>query len=99
MAKYPHQFKLNKNNEKLINKENILENYVPVIQLGIQGPPGLKFTIGGGGEIEVGTTGIYEINLSQGLGQIRDLRFMNGVEILGDSQYILVDIIYNGTGY
>ena len=92
-----HQFLFNKENERL--NENILEvsgkKYFPVIKLGIQAPPGIRFTINGGGKIEIGAYGIYELDLSGGLGKITDITFSDE-KLLGESEKILVDIVYEG---
>ena len=100
MIKKVYQFvydKSNPNND-FING-HLLDKYYPVTQLGIQTAPGVKFSINNGGLIEIGTTGIYELDLQGGLGQISSLNFdSNSIEnfLKTNENYntILVDIIY-----
>lgn len=70
---------------------------VIITQLGIQAPPGTKFTINGSSQpIIIGATGIYELNV-EGLTSINSISFngdsLRNVE-LNPSSYIIVDYIY-----
>lgn len=73
--------------------KNILENYSGITRLGIQGVPGLEFKINDGGPIVMGQYGIYELDLSNGLGVITSLRF---TEYPKDAtqKTIYIDIVY-----
>lgn len=46
----------------------------PIVQLGIQAPSGTIFTLNNGGPIEIGTYGIYELDL-RGVGKIVKITF------------------------
>lgn len=71
---------------------NILSGFTPVAKLGICGAPGTKFRINGGSEIEIGAYGIYELDLSNGLGVIASLEF-TFVEFDEDTPILLVDFV------
>lgn len=86
LAKKIHQFIIS---EEDLNK-NIFEN-IKVYKLGIQAPSGTKFNLGGG-EIIVGYTGIYELDLIQFNASISTLQFTN----IPNENNIIVDIIYEG---
>ncbi len=74
--------------------ENILKDgYYPVTKLGIQAPEGTTFTINEGGEIAVGATQIYELDLTGLGGQIYSIVFKETNETS-----VIVDIIYEGGG-
>ena len=50
------------------NKLSSTKNYdivfeYPVVQIGIQAPSGTQFALNGGGTIEIGAYGIYELDL------------------------------------
>lgn len=60
-----------------------------VISLGIQGSPDDTFTINSDGtNIKLGKTGIYELDLTNGLGLITNLKF----SVIKST--VLVDILY-----
>ena len=60
-----------------------------VISLGIQGFPGDTFTINSDGtDIKLGKTGIYELDLTNGLGLITSLKF----SVINNN--VLIDILY-----
>lgn len=68
-----------------------------IVQLGIQTIPGTKFYLNDGVEpILVGTTGIYELDIS-GLADITSLKFdytsLTNIQDL-DGAYLIVDAIY-----
>lgn len=68
---------------------------IVAVSLGIQAPPNTVFKINDGDNIYIGATGIYELNLQQGLGTISQLIILNAVEdASGD---ILIDILYEGS--
>lgn len=100
------------NNENLNNNPSKLSyrslmsgtafySYTPIIQLGIQALPGTKFYLNGSGNpIIIGSTGIYELNV-EGLTEINSLQFdkssLNTIDN-NDNAYLIVDIIYEGSG-
>lgn len=62
-----------------------------VTQLGIQAKPGTIFYINGSNnELMVGTTGIYELDLT-GLAAITQLKFKS----LNNNDRVIVDIVYD----
>ena len=80
----------------VINKsstDNIIQQYYPVYKLGIQAPPSSKFMINNSGTITMGSSGIYELDLSNLGGQIFSLVFneLNGQEAI-------IDMVYEGKG-
>lgn len=86
MSKKIHQF------TAVENGVNLLEDYFPVIKLGIQGKPNTEFKINGGSVITIGYSGIYELDLTNLGGLIYSLVFTN----IGEDDNIVVDIIYEG---
>ena len=85
MAKQVHQIIINKSSD-----ENVIKEYNPVVKLGIQGPSGTSFTINNGSPIQIGTYGIYELDLIGLGGQIKSLVFTS----IGDEGSVIVDIVY-----
>lgn len=75
------------------NNRNVLENYSGVTRLGIQGAPGIEFSINEGGTIVMGQYGIYELDLSNGLGVITNLQFTRYPENAVQKK-IYIDIVY-----
>ena len=73
------------------------DNYLPIVQLGIQAIPGTKFYINNSeSSIVIGYTGIYELN-SNLVYSIRQLSFdATSLDLIAknDNGYLLVDIIY-----
>lgn len=61
-----------------------------IVSVGIQAPPGVKFTINNGSNITIGPTGVYSIDVS-GYGTIGDIKFTNIDDF--NNQWIIVDII------
>ena len=84
-----------------LSEGNIFASYPKVSQLGIQGPPGIKFYINDNinNPIFLGDTGIYELDL-EGLGIIYQLNFdkseMDTVITGVSENRLLIDIIYEG---
>lgn len=80
---------------------NILNNYGPVSQLGIQAKPGTKFYLNKSkSSIAVGSTGIYELDLGD-LGIISAINFdaESLDRVVADAEdFIIIDIIYNKAG-
>lgn len=82
-----------------LSRGNIFSDYPLISQLGIQGPPGLRFYLNRGNDpITIGKTGIYELDL-ENIGRIFAIRFdKNDIENMIDktTMRLLIDIIYNG---
>ena len=76
----------------------VFANYMPVIQLGIQGLPGTKFYLNGANQpVIIGMTGIYELDLD-GLSEIDSLSFdYDSMTLIEDNEnaYLIVDIIWD----
>ena len=76
---------------------NAFISYLPIVQLGIQTLPGVKFYLNGANnEIIIGSTGIYEIDVSES-SQITGLSFDESSLSMIDgsgSGYLIVDILY-----
>lgn len=111
----PKQFKGKAVAEGTESPWNVLEgtDISAIVALGIQAPPNTAFTINGGNEIYIGSTGIYELNLQSGnLGTINSLIIKNAkliesdeisnnvqeAETENDNNKILIDILYKTTG-
>ena len=86
---------LNANN---LSGGNAFSQYLPIIQLGIQTLPGVKFRLNGASnEIIVGSTGIYELDVSDGAA-ITMLTFdAASLKMIDESGtgYLIVDILYD----
>lgn len=86
---------------------NIFENYGVISKIGIQCRPGIHFYLNGSVyPIEIGETGIYELDL-EGYGQIASIRFaessdtLTGIDEFGEGENydkLLIDIVYEGQG-
>lgn len=84
---------------ELISK-NIFRDYRLVSQLGIQGPPGLRFYLNeGANPITIGKTGIYELDLEH-IGRIFSIRFdsqdIKNMFNKDQSNRLIIDIVYDG---
>ena len=73
------------------------KKYVPILQLGIQSIPGTYFYLNGGLDpIIIGSTGIYELNLTGEI-EISKLEFdFQSLQRINEmpNGYLIVDIIY-----
>lgn len=88
-----YQFKYN--NENDIPKDNILKELGPVVTIGLLGPAGTKFTINNGGDIEIGSFGRYELDLSKGdLGRIVSLQIKSIGEYVSEHFNLVIDVVY-----
>lgn len=79
---------------------NIFQDYGTITHLGIQGKPGTTFYLNGSDSpITIGSTGIYELNLT-GLSYISAIRFdpttIHNLDKDNSTRGILIDIIYDG---
>ena len=84
-------------NGKLFNGDTSGKKYLPILQLGIQSIPGTQFRLNGGQDpIIIGSTGIYELDLDNGV-EITDLVFDgSSLQQINESPagYLIIDIIY-----
>lgn len=69
-----------------------IENGAIITKLGIQAPPGTKFLINNG-EVYINQYGIYELDLSEGLGGISSLVLVGG-SYSDEAEKSLADKIY-----
>ena len=76
-------------------------NKYPILQLGIQTLPGVKFYLNNGiTPIVVGYTGIYDLDL-EGITEITQLNFdKESIQMINSNQdsYLIVDLIHEGEG-
>ena len=73
-----------------------INNLKSIIQLGIQTLPGTKFKLNNGEEIIIGSTGIYELELS-GISEITGLSFNEqSLQLINElgSAFLIVDALY-----
>ena len=96
MAKRIHQFKNIALNDNILTDDLNNKDYFPVIKLGIQAVPGVKFSLNGGGNIEIGRYGIYELDLTNLGGLITSIIFPNDEVNEEHKADIIVDIVYEG---
>ena len=72
-------------------------DFMPIIQLGIQGLPGTKFFLNNANNpVIIGNTGIYELEL-EGMSEIIALTFeKKSIDMIdrNPNAYLIVDIIY-----
>lgn len=73
-------------------------NCVPIVKLGIQSLPGVRFRFNTNLEwIVLGATGLYEIDLRESSATIVDLKFdKTSIEVINNNKnaYLIVDIMY-----
>lgn len=96
MAKKIHQFKNIALKQNILIDDSNKKNYFPVIKLGIQGAPGVKFSLNDGGNIEIGRYGIYELDLTNLGGLITSIVFPDDEVNEKYKANIIVDIVYEG---
>ena len=90
-----------------ISKKNLVSgsiffstsNLISIASIGIQTLPGVKFYLNDSVDsIIIGSTGIYELNISDNY-EVTALRFdSDSIELLSDvsnNAYLIIDIIYN----
>ena len=80
---------------------SIFSEYYPIVQLGIQSVPGVKFYLNKSEEpIIIGETGIYDLELDSTT-QINHLSFaVDSLNMINanPNTYIIIDMIYEGKG-
>lgn len=73
-------------------------DYTPMVQLGIQALPGTKFNLNTNLDpIIIGTTGIYELDLTDSSAVITSLTFeQDSIELIqaNPDGYLIIDIVY-----
>lgn len=78
----------------------IFEDYTPIIQLGIQSQPGLKFNLNTNLDpIVIGASGIYELDLTDSSAVLTSLTFeKESLDLINANPdgYIIIDIVYQG---
>jgi len=95
---------IKKNSPSEINRNNLItgsifQGYFPILQLGVQSLPGVKFYVNNSTEpIYIGSTGIYELDLNNGV-EISSLSFdYESVDMVDNNEmsnaHIIVDIVY-----
>lgn len=76
----------------------VFTDYTPIVQLGIQALPGTKFNLNTNLDpIVIGTTGIYELDLSDSSAVITSLTFeQSSIEYIqaNPDGYLIIDIVY-----
>ena len=77
----------------------IFNDCMPIVQLGVQGPPGTRFYINGGDNPAIiGFSGLFDIDLSQ-QGSIQSLTFdAKSIDYIknNDSAILIIDVAYWG---
>ncbi len=81
---------------------SIFNDYCPIIQMGIQSFPGLKFYLNNSNtSVIVGTTGIYELDL-ENYAEINKLSIdehsLNLIDTNNPSIYLIIDVITDKQG-
>lgn len=76
---------------------SLFGEYTPIVQLGIQTYPGVKFYLNNGDTpIIIGYTGIYELNV-ENVAEINSLKFdatsLNQIS-KNENAYLIIDVIY-----
>ena len=84
----------------ILTTGNLFKSHGIITHLGIQGIPGTKFYLNDSVyAIEIGDTGIYELDLS-GQGYIHTIRFdkttLNVYDNNTDQDRLIIDIVYEG---
>ena len=78
----------------------IFQSYTPIIQLGVQSLPGVKFSLNNNLDpIILGMSGIYELDLTDSTAVITSLTFDNeSLSLINKNPdgYLIIDIVYQG---
>lgn len=76
----------------------IFSNYTPIIQLGIQSFPGLKFNLNANLDpVMIGASGIYELDLTDSSVALTSITFeKDSLELINKNPdgYLIIDIVY-----
>lgn len=91
------------NQPDTLNSQNLIsgqafEGYTPIIQLGIQSLPGLKFSLNSNLDpIIMGISGMYELDLTNSSVLITSLTFeKESLDLINENPdgYLIIDIVY-----
>lgn len=78
----------------------VFTDYTPIIQLGIQSQPGLKFNLNTNLDpVVVGASGMYELDLTDSSAVLTSLTFeKDSLDLINTNPdgYLIVDIVYWG---
>lgn len=78
----------------------IFDDYTPIVQLGIQSQPGLKFNLNTNLDpVVVGASGMYELDLTNTSAVLTTLTFeKESLDLINANPdgYLIVDIVYQG---
>lgn len=78
----------------------VFTDYTPIIQLGIQSQPGLKFNLNTNLDpIVVGASGMYELDLTDSSAVLTSLTFeIESLNLINENPdgYLIIDIVYQG---
>lgn len=81
-----------------LNSANFFANYTPIIQLGIQSLPGLRFNLNANLDpIIIGASGMYELDLTDSSATITSLKFdKTSLDLINSNPdgYLIIDIVY-----
>ncbi len=79
---------------------SVFEDYTPIIQLGIQSQPGVKFNLNTNLDpIIIGMSGMYELDLTDSSAVLTSLTFeKESLDLINANPdgYIIIDIVYQG---
>ena len=89
-------FAANQNIVTLIREKHSLYDFKGLIKLGIQAPVGTKFCVNGE-QIRIGATGIYELDLTNGIQITKITVDPRSIKEIKENQnaYLIIDIIYD----
>ncbi len=94
---------MNDNQPDTLSSESLIsgkafEHFTPIIQLGIQSLPGLKFSLNSNLDpIVVGISGMYELDLTESSVSITSLTFeKESLDLINENPdgYLIIDIVY-----
>ena len=76
----------------------VFDNYTPIIQLGIQSQPGLKFNLNTNLDpVVVGASGMYELDLTESSAVLTSLTFeKESLDLINMNPdgFLIIDIVY-----
>lgn len=101
MQKKMTQLRFNYFDKEQLETTNIFQPYAPILHLGIQSIPGLKFYLNDNffAPLYVNNSGIFEIDLTNTFGLIGSISFDNeNLEKTLQLGYLIIDILYEGEG-
>ena len=81
--------------KSLSSSQGSIPAKVKIVQIGIQTQPGVVFRINDNGNIIVGKTGIYEIDISDTNAEISKIEYIANYDEV-PIKYIILDAVYKG---